>query len=322
MVRAFFVFLVGWLVVSGHAQLTPQFLRCDSRAQVKNLSNAEVSRPVDTFALVVGNTSPTGLEIYRWYGQSTTAADDDATLAAHASLGGRWLRISLSTPSATVNAPLGTVVSSGTPTAGELMKYSDTTGTNGAPSGVKTESGNPAIKLPDADGDHVLGIAPASVTTTDVWAIFPAAPFSGLGKWTVSGTTNFTLSQATADTDYATPALVNFTQTGSHASPSTSNPLSPTWTGLLHTVWYGATGTINLPAAAGYSGRRILVYNTGAFTVTIDANGSEVIVRDGTVQTGGVSITLASGAGNFVVLMSDGTRWVTLEAKGTLAQGS
>lgn len=110
--------------------------------------------------------------------------------------------------------------------------------------------------------------------------------------------------------------------TGTHAAPTTANPLSPTWGSVTHTVFYGATGTINLPAAASYSGRSILVYNTGAFTITIDSNGSEVIVRDGTVQTGGVSITLASGAGNYVALVSDGTRWITLGAKGTLAQGS
>lgn len=113
------------------------------------------------------------------------------------------------------------------------------------------------------------------------------------------------------------------TQTGSHASPSTTTPLSPTWSGPVHTVWYGATGTINLPAASTYSGRGIRIYNTGAFTITIDPNGSEVIVRDdGTVQTGGVSMTLASGAGNRVALISDGARWVVVGNRGTLAAGS
>ena len=112
------------------------------------------------------------------------------------------------------------------------------------------------------------------------------------------------------------------TLTATHASPSTTNPLSPTWIGQMHTVWYGATGTINLPAASGYAGRKILIYNTGAFTVTIDSNASEVIVRDGNVQTGGVSMTLSSGAGNYVALISDGVRWVTLDFKGTLSVGS
>lgn len=112
------------------------------------------------------------------------------------------------------------------------------------------------------------------------------------------------------------------TQTGVHATPSTTTPLSPTWTGPMHTVWYGATGQINLPAAAGYTGRGILIYNTGVFTVTVEPNGSEVIVRDGTVQTGGVNFTLSSGAGNFVALISDGARWVTLGYKGSMFVGS
>ncbi len=111
-------------------------------------------------------------------------------------------------------------------------------------------------------------------------------------------------------------------QTGVHATPSVVNPLAPTWETATHMLWYGATGEIDLPAASGYTGRGIIIYNTGAFTITIDPNASEVIVRDGTVQTGGVSFTLSSGAGNFVSLISDGTRWITLGFKGTLAVGS
>lgn len=112
------------------------------------------------------------------------------------------------------------------------------------------------------------------------------------------------------------------TQTATHTTPSTTTPLSPTWTGADHTVWYGVTGTINLPAAATYTGRTIRVYNTGAFTITIDPNASEVVVRDGAVQTGGVNFTLASGAGNYVVLISDGVRWITLDHIGTLTVGT
>jgi hypothetical protein len=115
---------------------------------------------------------------------------------------------------------------------------------------------------------------------------------------------------------------VDGTNTGTHATPSTTTPLSPTWNGPTHVVYYNTTGTINLPAAAGYANRTILIYNTGSNTITVDSNGSEVIVRNGTAQTGGVSITLSSGAGNYVVLISDGTRWITLGYIGTLAQGS
>lgn len=97
---------------------------------------------------------------------------------------------------------------------------------------------------------------------------------------------------------------------------------SPTWSGEYHAVYYGATGTITLPAVASYANRGITIYNTGAFTITVDSTGSEVLVRDGTAQTGGVSFTLSSGAGNFVNLISDGEKWITLGYKGTLAQGS
>lgn len=117
--------------------------------------------------------------------------------------------------------------------------------------------------------------------------------------------------------------LVTASQTGTHASPSTANPLSPVWTTTQdHTIWYGVSGTINLPAVAGYGNKSLTIYNTGAFTITIDPNGSEVIVRDGTAQSGGVSITLASGAGNFVCLRCDGARWITLGRNGELAEGS
>jgi hypothetical protein len=214
-------------------------------------------------------------------------------------------------------------------TTGKLIKDSKiATDGNGAIStaGTITASrfiGNGAVadsnlELPDNDGTHFFTIEAAGTTTTSVNLIGPAAPFSGIAKYTASGATNFTMSQATVGTDYVGPP----TQTGTHASPTTSNPLAPTWTGDIHTVWSGATHEIDLPAAAGYTGRGILIYNTGAFTITIDPNASEVIVRDGTVQTGGVTFTLSSGAGNYVALISDGTRWITIGYKGTLAVGS
>jgi hypothetical protein len=130
-----------------------------------------------------------------------------------------------------------------------------------------------------------------------------------------SGSTRSTLGQIKA-------LIITNSKTGTHTSPNTTNPISPTWTGNQHNVYTGVTGTINLPAAASYSEKSITIYNTGSFTITIDSNGSEVIVRDGTVQTGGVSFTLSSGAGNYVTLICDGTRWITLGFKGTLTQGT
>src|SRR4030042_361049 len=108
---------------------------------------------------------------------------------------------------------------------------------------------------------------------------------------------------------------------GTHTTPETTTPYTLTAANAYgRIIFYGATGTINLPA--GVTGMSIVIYNTGAFTITIDPDGTEVVVRDGTVQTGGVSFTLSSGAGNYVTLVNDGTRWITLGYKGTLAVGS
>ena len=171
-----------------------------------------------------------------------------------------------------------------------------------------------AITQGDTDGSNTRRIVPASAVTTDINQISAAAPIQGIHATDVSSTTNET-DRASIPSDFRTAS-------GTHASPTVTNPLSPTWTTPLMVVWYGATGTINLPAASTYAGAALLVYNTGAFTITIDPNGSEVVVRDGTVQTGGVSFTLSSGAGNYVFVYCDGTRWITLGFKGTLAQGS
>ena len=109
---------------------------------------------------------------------------------------------------------------------------------------------------------------------------------------------------------------------GTFAAPITTNPLTLTAAQCKNNVlYYGATGTVNLPAAT--AGMNLVIYNTGAFTVTIDPNGTDVVVRDGTAQSGGVSFTLSSGAGNYVTLVADAANhWTTVGYKGTLAQGS
>jgi hypothetical protein len=143
----------------------------------------------------------------------------------------------------------------------------------------------------------------------------------------IAAGTATTPSAGDSDTSIATTAFVQTevdgTRTGSHASPyTTASATSPTWSGQFHAVYMGVAQTVNLPAAASYDGRGILIYNTGSFLFTIDPNGSEVVVRDGNVQTGGVNFTLSTGAGNYVALISDGTRWITLGFKGTLSVGS
>jgi hypothetical protein len=143
----------------------------------------------------------------------------------------------------------------------------------------------------------------------------------------LGASTATTPSAGDNDTSLATSAFVqtevDATKSNSFGSPyTTASAISPTWSGPLHVVYMGVAQAVNLPAAASYEGRGITVYNTGAFTLTVEPNGSEVIVRDGTSQTGGVNFTLSSGAGNFVSLISDGTAWITLGYKGTLTVGS
>jgi hypothetical protein len=109
---------------------------------------------------------------------------------------------------------------------------------------------------------------------------------------------------------------------GTIASPITSNPYALAATNCYNSVlYYGATGTINLPASV--AGMNIIIYNTGAFTIEINPNGSEVIVRDGNTQGTGVAFSLSSGLGNFVALTCDvAGHWTTLGYKGTLTQTS
>ncbi len=116
------------------------------------------------------------------------------------------------------------------------------------------------------------------------------------------------------------PGIVN--NIGTFAAPITTNPYTLTAANSYNSsLWYGATGTVNLPVAV--AGMNIIIYNTGAFTLTIDPNGTDVVVRDGNIQAGGVSFTLSSGAGNYVALVCDAANhWVTLWYKGTLTQGT
>lgn len=149
-----------------------------------------------------------------------------------------------------------------------------------------------------------------------VTGVLPAAnggagTVNGILKANGSGTVS-----AATRADYAAAQVI-----GTFASPTTTDPYSWSAADAYGTViYYGATGEIDLPAGA--TGMNLIIYNTGAFTITVDPNGSEIIVRDGTAQSGGVSMTLSSGAGNYVAMMFDGSRWVTLGYKGTLASGS
>ena len=176
--------------------------------------------------------------------------------------------------------------------------------------------------------NYVEVVAPATDIAANVTLTLPTAATTAtlaVQDGALGAATATTPSAGDDDTSVATTAYVqdevDGTQSGVHATPATGTQ-SPTWTGPMHSVWCGATMTVNLPAASGYLGRGILIYNTGAFTITVEPTSSEVIVRAGTAQTGGVNFTLSSGAGNFVALISDGARWITLGYIGTLTLGS
>jgi hypothetical protein len=145
---------------------------------------------------------------------------------------------------------------------------------------------------------------------------------------TAPAITGGTVETATAgdnDTSPASTAFVN-TQTragqlGSHTTPDTTGG-TLSWTAIMYVVYANTATEYDLPAAAGYAGRSVLFYNTGTNTLTVDPNASEVIVRDGTVQTGGVTVTQPGVAGNYVGFYCDGVRWISLGYKGALSAGS
>lgn len=197
----------------------------------------------------------------------------------------------------------------------------------------------------DADADDVFAISidgtEKKITLTNLVDLLElqAFTFSSIDVTTLN-TTTLTYEGATADAFETTLGAVDPTadnainlpnasgtvalessSAGTHATPNTGAE-SPTWTGTTHVVWQGDAATINLPAAAGYANRGIIIYSTASSILTIEPNASEVIVRDGTAQTGGVNFTLSAAAGNYVALISDGTRWITLGFKGTLSVGS
>ena len=65
-------------------------------------------------------------------------------------------------------------------------------------------------------------------------------------------------------------------------------------------IYVTGTCTITLPAIA--AGMNLCIIADGTATVTIDPNGSEVLRRDGTAQTGGVTLVSPGVAGDMAVL--------------------
>lgn len=157
----------------------------------------------------------------------------------------------------------------------------------------------------------LVGGAPTIIDLTTATPVLA----DSVGFWDasagVAGKTTFTTLQG----------IMVAANLGTYGSPDTTGG-AITWTAPVYEVWTNTTTEYDLPAAAGYAGKGVLFYVVGTNAITIDPNGSEVIVRDGTAQPGGVTMTLTGVAGNYVAMICDGTRWITLGYKGVLAQGS
>jgi hypothetical protein len=106
---------------------------------------------------------------------------------------------------------------------------------------------------------------------------------------------------------------------GSFAAPITSTgtyslAAENCWGGV---VFYNDTDTLALPPAV--AGMSVCIYVAGANLLTVDPNGTDVIVVDGTANAAGDAFTVAGAAGNFVCLVADAANhWITLGAKGAL----
>lgn len=225
-------------------------------------------------------------------------------------------------------APLESVTSTAgsgtlTPTAGTNPSY---------PTLDTVLTGNVAPTLPTATAGQgwkqVFHGDTVDRTVTYSGAVFSAQRGANLGSnlWTVPANSvvlTFMQKDASGWVLYGEPqADVALAATvGTYASPDTTGG-ALTLTSAVTEVWSNTTTTYVLPPVASSAGKAVIFYEVGTDVITIDPNASEVIVRDGTAQTGGVTMTLATGAGNYVCLVCDGGRWVTLGFKGVLAAGT
>lgn len=121
--------------------------------------------------------------------------------------------------------------------------------------------------------------------------------------------------------DAAAAAATTAALIGSHTTPNTTAG-AVTVTKAVTLVFSNTTTAWTLPAAATWTGKVVGFFTTGTNILTVDPNGSEVVVREGVAQPGGVTLTLSGIGGNFVWVMSDGVRIITLGSRGTLAAGS
>lgn len=209
-------------------------------------------------------------------------------------------------------------------TAAHTWTINNTTGTD--PTFTATASLNTPILLQsNGTSFSIVGGAPTindigsvTIAATDLMAVWDVS--AGItGKGTVASAVSAALTATPATVAQQAPQIAGLV--GTYASPDTTAG-AVTLTAAVTEIWTNTTTEYDLPAVASNTGKAVIFYVVGTNLITLDPNASEIIVRNGTAQTGGVTMTLAGVAGNYVCLVCDGTRWVTLGFSGTLAAGS
>jgi hypothetical protein len=233
---------------------------------------------------------------------------------------------------------VGTVINSGTPVNTAVPIYSGTTGTNITPSSVTitsltnlvvpgtfsvsataylaslivtnsidvgTAGTAGIITLYDTDADHSGSISPNGVTTTDVNMQLPAAPFNGMVKGSVSSTTNWILSQATAGTDYQGVITVREEDGTPSVSPVTTLRVAN------GTLTDNGSGSVSISTGAG-SGANWAALGTTNSTLAGDAYMySATVTNMLTVVSNGAPVMLNLGD-------ADDSRWASYAAHPTI----
>jgi hypothetical protein len=137
------------------------------------------------------------------------------------------------------------------------------------------------MDLPDDDETHYFGIQANDTTTTSVNLIGPAAPFNGIPKYAVSSTTNFTMSAASAGSDYVAPSTtITIAGTANEITSSAG----------AQDLSASRTWTLSLPSSIDLGGKTLEIPNGNDPDVSVegqfawDANGDYLRMYDGTRQ--------------------------------------
>ena len=229
-------------------------------------------------------------------------------------------------------------------------KYSSSTNGDNAtltPSAVGTAGQTISVKLINSDATNATTWT-INNGGTDYTAQVPASNFvwwtlvSNGTDWiptagdpadgTAAATSLVHMRNPTSGVDFTEPLATVFgldvaEMLGSHTTGNTAAG-AITWTSAVYMVFVNsdaAAREYELPAAAGYAGKALIVYcadGSAANEIFIDPNASEVLVNQGTALAGGNKLEITNAAnGNYVCLFCDGVRWITLGFSGTLADG-